>query len=84
MSVRRTYNSLDSWIGGAFGAAPFRGTYRPGLMEFEITDDVVAGRGTALANPRYGPGGLEQFYIPDWEHVESPVVTRLMRNTVAH
>jgi hypothetical protein len=63
-------------------AAPFQGTYRPGLTAFRLTRDVQAARSVALMNPQFGPGGLEQYYIPNWQGVTEPVVTRLMTNTV--
>lgn len=59
--------------------APRNGTYRPGLTEFELMRDVTVARSTALANPQFGPGGLEQFYIPGWESAMTPIVSRIMK-----
>ena len=59
--------------------APRNGAFRPGLTEFELTSDVTVGRSIASANPQFGPGGLEQFYIPNWQDVTSPIVSRLMK-----
>lgn len=44
--------------------APRAGLYRPGLTAFRLTQDVQAARSVALANPQFGAGGLEQFFIP--------------------
>ncbi len=54
------------------------GTYRPGLTAFRLTQDVAAARSIALANTQFGPGGFEQFFIPDFEKVAEPWLTRLM------
>jgi hypothetical protein len=59
--------------------APRNGMFRPGLTEFELISDVTVGRSIASANPQFGPGGLEQFYIPNWQYVTSPIVSRLMK-----
>ena len=61
----------------------YMGTYRPGLTEFRLTKDVEVARSIARANPQFGPGGLEQFYIPDFEKVTEPVVSTIMKNRVA-
>lgn len=58
--------------------APRNGAFRPGLTEFELTSDVTVGRSIASANPQFGPGGLEQFYLPNWQDVTCPIVSRLM------
>jgi len=62
--------------------APRAGMYRPGLTAFRLTQDVEVGRSVALANPQFGPGGLEQYYIPNWADVTEPVVSRIMMNRV--
>jgi hypothetical protein len=54
------------------------GSYRPNPAAFRITQDTQAARSTALANPQYGAGGLEQYYIPNLEDVATRVGTRLM------
>ena len=63
--------------------APRAGMYRPGLTEFRLTQDVGVARSTALANPQFGAGGLEQYYIPNWADVTEPVVSTIMENVVA-
>jgi len=62
--------------------APRACMYRPGLTEFRLTQDVEVAPLTALANPQFGAGGLEQFYIPNWADVTEPVVSIIMRNRV--
>jgi hypothetical protein len=54
------------------------GSYRPGLTAFQLTQDVQAASSLALANPAYGAGGLEQFFIPGFSDVTEPLVTQLM------
>ncbi len=39
--------------------------YRPRVCGFRFTRTVTVGYGKALANPKYGEGGLEQFYVPN-------------------
>ena len=63
--------------------APRAGLYRPGLTEFRLTQDVQAARSTALANPQFGAGGLEQCFIPNWENVTEPVASTIMQNRAA-
>ena len=60
--------------------APRAGWYRPGLTSFNLTQDVVAGHALALANPQFGAGGLEQYYIPNWLDVTQAVASRIMMN----
>jgi hypothetical protein len=62
--------------------APRAGLYRPGLTEFRLTQDVDAAQSTALANPQFGAGGLQQYYIPNWADVTEPVQSTIMQNRV--
>ncbi len=39
--------------------------YRHRVSVFRFTRTVTVGYGKALANPKYGDGGLEQFYVPN-------------------
>jgi hypothetical protein len=55
-------------------------TYRPGLTEFRLTHDIEVARSIARANPQFGAGGLEQFYIPNFGNVTEPVVSTIMKN----
>jgi hypothetical protein len=59
------------------------GTYRPGITEFRLTHDVDVARSVARANPQFGPGGLEQVYIPNFDKVTEPVVSTIMKNRAA-
>ena len=43
--------------------------YRTAVGVYRLTQDVVAATGRALANTAYGPGGLKQFVIREYEHV---------------
>jgi RHS repeat-associated protein len=56
----------------------YEGSYRPGLTAFRLLEDVEAARSIAAANPQFGPGGLEQLFIPNLQQVSEPLVTRLM------
>jgi hypothetical protein len=44
---------------------------------------VQAARSVALANPRFGPGGLEQFYMPNWADLTEPLYSVIMARLAA-
>lgn len=58
----------------------FRGTYRPQVREYTVTQDTEAAYGMTEANPQYGPGGYPQVFIPNWKQVLSPGDTTDMEN----
>ena len=35
------------------------------LEVYQFTQTVTVGYGQALANPQFGTGGLDQFYVPN-------------------
>lgn len=47
--------------------------YRPGVTAYRVTEDTHAAFGRALSNSDYGPGGLPQLVVPDYEKVLQPV-----------
>lgn len=49
------------WEGLQVGPNQF--DYRPSMVELRINNPVDAAHGTALANPQYGAGGAEQFFL---------------------
>ncbi len=51
---------------------PTRG-YRPGVMAYEVVEDVPAAFGRALANPHHGAGRLPQIVVPGFEAALRPV-----------
>lgn len=44
-------------------------TYRAQMTEYEVQEDIVVGYSKALANPQYGVGGFEQYFVKDFEAV---------------
>lgn len=49
------------WEGLQVGPNQF--DYRPSMVELRINNPVDAASGTALANPQYGAGGADQFFL---------------------
>ena len=45
-------------------------TYRPYMTEYEVKEDIIIGMSKALANPQYGAGGFEQYYIKNIDILE--------------
>ena len=39
--------------------------FRGQVSGYRFTQTVTVGYGQALANPQFGPGGLDQFYVPN-------------------
>lgn len=58
---KSVFESIQSRPHGKFG-------YRPGMGVYEVTGDVRAPTGKALANTAYGKGGGRQFYIQNYRH----------------
>ncbi len=54
--------------------------YRPGMTLYEVTEDITVGYSKALANPLYGPGGFEQYFIPNYENVLVPIKSIILYN----
>ena len=54
--------------------------FRQGMTQYEVTQDIVVGSSKALANLQYGPGGLDQYFIPNYEKVLMPIKSIIMIN----
>lgn len=59
------------------GAYP---TFRPGMAMYEVTEDITVGYSKALANPQYGAGGFDQYFIERYQDVLEAISSRLMTN----
>ena len=60
-----------------------KGTYpqfRPGMTQYEVTQDITVGYSKALANPQYGSGGFGQYFINGYETVLKPIESTIMQN----
>ncbi len=54
--------------------------YRPGMTQYEVTQDIIVGSSKALANPQYGPGGFAQYFIPNFNEALKPIQSIIMTN----
>ena len=54
--------------------------YRPGMTQYEVTQDIIVGFSKALANPQFGTGGFEQYFIPDYKNVLRSIRSIIMTN----
>jgi RHS repeat-associated protein len=54
--------------------------FRPGMTQYEVTQDITVGYSKALANPQYGAGGSDQYYISNYEDVLKPIKSTIMTN----
>lgn len=54
--------------------------FRPGMTQYEVTQDITAGYSKALANPQYGQGGFDQYFINDYDKFLNPILSRIMTN----
>ena len=59
------------------GAFP---TYRAGFTMYEVKEDITVAYSQALANSHISSGGFEQYFIPNFENVLTPIQTVLMNN----
>ncbi len=55
-------------------------TYREGMTMYKVTEDITVAYSKALANPSYGAGGFDQFFIDQYQNVLKPILTRIMKN----
>ena len=55
-------------------------SFRPGMTQYVLTQTVSIARSIALANPQYGSGGYEQYYIPNYQEVLQPIFTILLNH----
>lgn len=44
-------------------------TYREYMTEYVVKEDIVVGYSKALANPKYGDGGFDQYFVKDFETI---------------
>jgi hypothetical protein len=54
--------------------------FRPGMTQYEVTHDIAVGYSKALANPQYGKGGFDQYFIKDFENSLIPVKSVILKN----
>lgn len=54
--------------------------FRPGMTQYEVTQDITVGYSKALANPQYGAGGFDQYYLSNYENVLNPIKSTVMTN----
>ncbi len=54
------------WRQDQVGPSPRRG-YRDGIREFVVDIACDAAMGICRSNPRFGSGGILQYFVPDWE-----------------
>ena len=54
--------------------------FRAGMTQYEVMQDMTVGYSKALANPQFGIGGFDQLFIPNYESVLQPILTRIMQN----
>lgn len=47
--------------------AAYKGTYRPGVTSYIVTEDIIVAQGITNANPHLG-GGAEQLYIKEADY----------------
>ena len=52
--------------------------YRPGVTLYLVTDETPAATASTTANPQFGPGGAQQFFIPDRGNLQ-PVLSIPLR-----
>jgi hypothetical protein len=55
------HSASQVWEGLQVG--PNLHDYRPSMIEIQVNRPVDAATGTTLANPQYGAGGTQQFYL---------------------
>lgn len=76
-SVGTDATKLNAGLQVGKGAYP---QFRPGMTEYEVTQDITVGYSKALANPQYGSGGFDQYYINNFGDVLKPIQSRIMTN----
>jgi len=54
--------------------------YRQGMTKYEVQQNITVGYSKALANPKHGAGGFDQYFIIDYQNTLKPVVSRIMTN----
>lgn len=84
-STMDQYGTDSKAIFQALQVGAYKGTYRPGMTSYLVTEDIVVAQGTTLANPQFGPGGAQQYYIPEDTYKTKlvPQSTTILHNTKA-
>ena len=54
--------------------------FRAGMIQYEVTQNITVGYAKALANPQYGIGGFDQYFILNYKNVLTPTKTIKMIN----
>ena len=54
--------------------------FRPGMTQYELTQDITVGYSRALANPQYGKGGFDQYFIKYFESSLTPIKSIILKN----
>ena len=69
----------------ALQVGAYKGTYRPGMTAYLVKEDIIVAQGTTLANPQFGSGGAQQYYIPEdvYKNDLEPQSTVILKNTKA-
>ena len=52
---------------------PAYSLYRSGVTIYQVGSDTSAATGSALANPQFGPGGVAQVFIPNYQNSLTPL-----------
>jgi hypothetical protein len=55
------------------------------MTAYEVKEDIVVAQGTTLANPQFGGGGAQQYYIKesDYKNNLEPKSSIILTNTKA-
>lgn len=56
------HSAREVWEGLQVGPSAQHG-YRPSVVEIQVNNPVDAATGTTLANPQYGQGGTQQYFL---------------------
>lgn len=78
------YGNDSTAIFQSLQVGPYKGTYRPGMTAYRVKSDLPAAYGKVAANPKFGPGGADQYYIPDFKDNLEPVFSIPLINTKAN
>lgn len=54
--------------------------YRESFTQWQFNQDTLVGTSKALANPKYGVGGFNQYYVNDYKKVLDRISSITMTN----
>ena len=54
--------------------------YREFITQYIVKEDITVAYSKALANPQYGDGGFNQFFVDHFEEVLEAIKTITMEN----